>query len=501
MDFNFTEEFQEKDAAILFFYENDTSLGKISDTLDKKTGQAIFKALTTTKFKGKKEQIFVLNCPFGTDLSKIVMVGLGSSSSLDKGTFMKCLANGIKEVNSSCLPSATVIMENVPNPDVMSAYGALASSLACYRFDEYKTTLKTSDIPCLSSVSFLLSKEFVQPALQLSSETLAVANGVHTAKDIISEPSNIIYPESFANRAEELSSLGITVEVLNENDLKSLGLNLISAVGKGSVFPPRLLILKYKGKEDEDIYPLCLIGKGVCFDAGGISLKPARGMGKMKYDLSGACAVLGTIKSLALRKAKVNVVGLLPLAENMPDGGAVKPGDVIKSFSGKTVEIDNTDAEGRLILADAISYGEKMFHPDVIIDIATLTGAITVGLGSLRAGLFCNDSELEQSLFSAGETSGEYLWSFPMDKEYSEHLKSDIADIKNCSDTGEAGSITAAKFLEFFLREDKDTKSKWAHLDIAGVGWLSSDKPLCPKGPRAFGVMLLNQFIKDYYEE
>lgn len=501
MDFNFTEELTAKDAVIIFCYENDTAFGKTADNLDKQTGQAIFKSLNNGKFKGQEGQIFTLNNPFGTEFSQIVLVGLGKKESMNTEVFMSSLAIGIKEVSNAGFSSVSVIMENVERADIMSARGALAVSLATYRFDKYKTCAKNKENGKLAVVSFVLKAEDIESAKQLSVDTLAVAEGVKEAKDIISEPSNVIYPESFTEKAEELSSLGVTVEVLTESDLRSLGLNLIYAVGKGSVYPPRLLILKWKGKSEEDVYPLCLVGKGVCFDSGGISLKPARGMGKMKYDLSGACAVLGAIKALAIRKAKANVVALLPLAENMPDGGAVKPGDVIKSFSGKTVEIDNTDAEGRLILADAIAYGEKTFHPEVIIDIATLTGAITVGLGSLRAGLFCNDTELEKELFAAGESCTEQLWAMPMDQDYFDHLKSDIADITNCSNTGEAGSITAAKFLEFFLREDKEHKTKWAHLDVAGVDWLNSDKPLCPKGPRAFGVMLFDKFIRDNFEK
>ncbi len=496
MDFNFTEKLVAKDAVILFFYEDDTKLGKIADNLDKQTGKAISKSLKTPEFKGQEGKTFILNSPFGTDFSKIILIGLGKAKSCTSETFMKSLAIGIKEASS--FPSVSVVMENVKNPDVMASNGALAASLTTYRFDKYKTTGQKNKKE-LSSVSFILTPEHTDSAKKLSVDTLAVAEGVKEAKDIISEPSNVIYPESFVERAKKLSSLGVKVEVLSENDLQSAGLNMIYAVGKGSVHPPRLLILKWNGKNEKESYPLCLIGKGVCFDAGGISLKPSRGMGKMKYDLSGASAVLGTIKALALRKAKANVVALLPLAENMPDGGAVKPGDIIKSFCGKTVEVDNTDAEGRLILADSIAYAEKTFAPETIIDIATLTGAITVSLGSLRAGLFSNNKNLEKSLLSAGENSTEPLWAFPMDKEYFDHIKSDIADVKNCTDTGEAGSITAAKFLEFFLSEK--SKTKWAHLDVAGVDWLNSDKPLCPKGPRAFGVMLFDKFIRENFEK
>ena len=499
MDFNFTEELTEKDAVILFFYENSNKLGKTAEDLNKKAGQAISKSLDSAFFKGKEGEVFALNTPFGTDFSKIILVGLGDSESVSTEVFMKSLASGIKEVTSSDISSVSVVMENVKRADIMAANGALAVSLATYRFNKYKTVGKSSSE--FSSVSFILTKEESESAKKLSVDTLAVAQGVNEAKDIITEPSNVIYPETFAERALKLTSLGVNVEVLNEDDIKGVGLNLISAVGKGSIYPPRLLILKWKGNVDDDNYPLCLIGKGVCFDAGGISLKPARGMGKMKYDLSGACAVFGAIKALALRKAKANVVALLPLAENMPDGGAVKPGDVIKSFSGKTVEVDNTDAEGRLILADSISYAEKTFNPEVIIDIATLTGAITVGLGSLRAGLFCNDEELATALEKAGKACCEPLWNMPMDKEYFDLIKSDIADVKNCTDTGEAGSITAAKFLEFFLRDDKENKTKWAHLDVAGVDWLNTDKPLCPKGARAFGVMLFDKFVRDNFEK
>jgi leucyl aminopeptidase len=308
-------------------------------------------------------------------------------------------------------------------------------------------------------------------------------------------PPNDLYPESFAAKIKELAEIGVEVEVLGEKQLAKLGMNSMLGVGQGSVRESQLGIMKWNGgKEGED--PVILVGKGVCFDTGGISLKPGPGMEDMRGDMGGAAAVTGTIKALAERKAKVNVVGLIGLVENMPDGNAIRPGDILKSASGQTIEVQNTDAEGRLVLCDVLWYAQEHFKPKAIVDLATLTGAIVISLGHHHAGLFTNSDELSEELTKAGLTEGERVWRLPMGPEYDALLKSKFADMRNIGGRA-AGSITAAQFLKRFVKDGV----KWAHLDIAGAAWLESEKPaLDVSWASGFGPRLLDRWIADNYE-
>ncbi|MBM3515134.1 MAG: leucyl aminopeptidase, partial [Alphaproteobacteria bacterium] len=322
----------------------------------------------------------------------------------------------------------------------------------------------------------------------------ALAAGVAFTRDLVTEPANVIYPEAFVDRCKELKSLGIEMDVLGEKEMKKLGMGALLGVGQGSMRESKLLVLKWDGASDKSLKPLALIGKGVCFDTGGISLKQPGGMWDMKWDMAGAGAVAGAMLTLAKRKAKANVIGFCGLVENMPDAKAQRPGDVVTSMSGQTIEVQNTDAEGRLVLCDVLTYAQQKYQPRAIVDLATLTGAIIQTLSEHYAGMFTNDDDLANRLFKAGQDTGERLWRLPMGEEYDKELKSLIADMKNIGG-GRAGSITAAQFLKRFI---KDTP--WAHLDIAGTVWNEKGTALAAPGATGFGVRLLNRFVQDNYE-
>ena len=323
----------------------------------------------------------------------------------------------------------------------------------------------------------------------------ALEEGTFFARDLVSEPGNILHPDEYAKRLKSLRKNGLKVNIYDKNKFKKMGMNALLGVGQGSVKGSYLVTIEWKGKKNNS-KPLAFIGKGVCFDTGGYSLKPAKFMEDMTYDMAGSAAVVGLMKSLALRKAKINAVGVVGLVENMVSGNAQRPGDIVKSFSGKTIEILNTDAEGRLVLADAITFTEKKFKPKFMIDLATLTGAIIVSLGSEYAGLFSNDDRLSKELIHAGNKVDEKLWRMPLNKNFDKLINSKNADMQNINYVGGAGSTTAAQFLQRFILN----KTPWAHLDIAGMAFSKYGGALNSGGATGYGVRLLNQLIEDYYE-
>ena len=324
----------------------------------------------------------------------------------------------------------------------------------------------------------------------------SIETGVNFARDLVSEPPNVLFPKEYVNRLLKLKKIGIKVTVYNEAKMKKLGMNSLLGVGRGSSKESYLVTLEYYGNKKNRNKLFSFVGKGVCFDTGGISLKPARFMEEMKYDMAGSAVVSGLMQSLALRKAKINVVGVVGLVENMPGGNAQRPGDIVKSYSGKTIEVLNTDAEGRLVLADALTFTEKKFKPKFIIDLATLTGAIIVSLGEEYAGLFSNNDELSEKLYKVGLEVNEKVWRLPLNKNYDKLINSSIADVQNINYSGGAGSITAAQFLQRFILKN----TPWAHLDIAGMAFSKKAANLNPSGATGFGVRLLNQLIDKYYE-
>jgi len=474
----------------------DSTLTDSAKELDEALQGALTRAMKAAKFDGKREQTLALVCPAGTDYSRVLAVGLGAADKLDAiawenigGTIYAGLAGGTDKAATLCLdvPAGSP----VPAEEAAARIG-FGATLRAYRFDKYRTKDKKEDKPVFTKLA--IHTDAHAKAAKEHDRLAAVADGVFLTRDLVSEPANVLGPEEFAAEVKKLEKLGIKVTVLGEKEMKKLGMGSLLSVGNGSVRESQLAVMEWHGGKDKD-EPVAFVGKGVCFDSGGISLKPAASMEDMKWDMGGAGVVTGLMKALAGRKAKVNAVGLIGLVENMPSGSATRPGDVVTSMSGQTIEVINTDAEGRLVLADVLTYAQKTYKPKAIIDLATLTGAIIISLGSEHAGLFSNNDELSAAITEAGAKTGEKVWRFPLNDSYDKQINSDIADMKNTGGR-EAGSITAAQFLQRFIENDVP----WAHLDIAGVTWSKKDSPTVPKGGTAFGVRLLDRLVSDKYE-
>ena len=364
------------------------------------------------------------------------------------------------------------------------------ATLNTYKFDKYKTKKKTKKQ--LNEVK-IISNNASKLKNKLKNKN-SVAEGIFLARDLVNEPSNVLNPEAYAKRIKELSKFGLKIEILNEAKMKRLGMWSLLGVGRGSQYESQLVIIRWEGNKSKKTKPLCFVGKGVCFDSGGISLKPGNKMEEMIGDMGGSAAVVGLMKTLALRKAKVNVIGVVGLVENMPDGTAQKPGDIVKSMSGQTIEIQNTDAEGRLVLADALWYAQDKYKPEIMIDLATLTGAIVMSLGNKMAGIFSNNDDLSDKLLEAGRVSGDNVWRLPLSESYDKMINSQFADMKNIG-MGGAGSITAAQFLKRFVN-----KVPWVHIDIAGTATGMEKSSINTSWASGFGVNLLDTLISKFYE-
>ena len=360
--------------------------------------------------------------------------------------------------------------------------------LKSYIFEKYKSKKEPRKI----SVNIIGENK---PSKKDQIKFRAIEEGTFFARDLVSEPGNILHPDEYAKRLSLLKKNGLKINILDEKKLKKLGMNTLLGVGQGSIRGSYLVTMEWKGLKSNS-KPLAFVGKGVCFDTGGISLKPAKFMEDMTYDMAGSATVVGLMKSLAIRKAKINAIGVVGLVENMPGGNAQRPGDIVKSYSGKTVEILNTDAEGRLVLADALTYTEEKYKPKFIVDLATLTGAIIVSLGSEYAGLFSNDDKLSNQLIDVGEKTDEKVWRMPLNKNFDKLIDSKNADMQNINYVGGAGSTTAAQFLQRFILN----KTPWAHLDIAGMAFSKYGGALNSGGATGYGVRLLNKLVEDYYE-
>ena len=371
----------------------------------------------------------------------------------------------------------------------LSAYFLHGLKLKSYEFSIYKSKKDNK----LISINVISNKNKI--SIKQQTRFKALEEGTFFARDLVSEPGNILHPDEYAKRISKLKKDGLKINIYDEKKLKKLGMNALLGVGQGSIRGSYLVTMEWNGLKNNS-KPVAFVGKGVCFDTGGISLKPAKFMEDMTYDMAGSATVVGLMKNLALRKAKVNAVGVVGLVENMPGGNAQRPGDIVKSYSGKTIEILNTDAEGRLVLADALTFTEKKFKPKFMIDLATLTGAIIVSLGSEYAGLFSNDDKLSKQLLEVGEKVDEKLWRMPLHKNFDKLIDSKNADMQNINYVGGAGSTTAAQFLQRFILN----KTPWAHLDIAGMAFSKYGGALNSGGATGFGVRLLNQLIEDHYE-
>ena len=468
--------------------------------LNKKINRGLSRAIKASRFQGKTGQSLAVVTPAGTRLDRLLIVGLGKAKDVNEQSLCKLGGRIYASLAASGSKAATILVDPLEgstlNPARMAAAIAEGAQLRSYRFDKYHTKSENDSKPTLTTLT-LRCRGSAKAKAEFRARD-KIVQGVFMTRDLVTEPPNVIYPDSLAKRCKELTKLGVKVEVLGEPQMRRLGMGALLGVGQGSIRESRLVVMRWNGKRGAKAKkdkPVCFVGKGITFDTGGISLKPSGGMEEMKYDMGGSGVVIGLMKALAGRKAKVNAVGVIALAENMPGSNAQRPSDVVTSMSGQTIEVLNTDAEGRLVLADALHYANTRFKPQFIVDLATLTGAIIVALGSEYAGLFSNNDKLSERLSDAGEEVGELVWRLPQGEVFDKMLKSDIADMKNISGGRGAGSITAAQFLGRFVG-----KTPWAHLDIAGVTWTKSDKPLSPKGATAFGVRLLNRLVADYYE-
>ena len=475
------------------------TLGATGRGLDEQTGGALSRALAAGRFKGKQGTSTTIVAPHGLDVDAVILVGLGKPEKID-GRGLRALGGSVvRKMNAAGAKAGAVAVDAVESasvaPPAMAAEIALGARLGSYSFDKYHTKKKDEDKKSLGELTVMLDEPAAaEDAFEANAN---LADGVFAARDLVSEPSNVKYPKTISEDIEALTDDGIEVELLDRDKMASLGMGSLLGVAQGSDHEPYLAVMRWNGApEGADQQPVAFIGKGVTFDTGGISIKPSQGMEEMKYDMAGSAAVFGLMKCLAGRKARVNAIGMVGLVENMPDGKAQRPGDVVTSMSGQTIEVINTDAEGRLVLADVLWYAQATYKPRFMVDLATLTGAIIVSLGTYHAGLFSNDDELSERLIAAGKESGEEVWRMPLGDRYNKDIDSAIADMKNVGKGREAGSVAGAVFLERFVNG-----VPWAHLDIAGMAWMKgSHDPTVPKGASGFGVRLLDQLVRAHYE-
>ena len=461
---------------------------KISDfegIFDSKLSQTLVEFINNSK-REKKDNISSINLEFD---KKIVLITLEEKNSqlqaekLGAKFYDFCISNKINEI--TIFGTKNSLAKNKLDL-VKFVHGA---ELKSYEFNVYKTKKNIKNI----TLNILEANNFINKNYKKKLDS--ILNGVNLTKDLVSEPGNVLHPDEYAKRILKLKKIGLKINIYDEKKLKKLGMNALLGVGQGSIRGSYLVTIEWNGNKSKS-KPLAFIGKGVCFDTGGYSLKPARFMEDMTYDMAGSAAVVGLMKTLALRKAKINAVGVVGLVENMVSGNAQRPGDIVKSYSGKTIEVLNTDAEGRLVLADALTFTEKKFKPKFMVDLATLTGAIIVSLGSEYAGLFSNDDKLSEQLIDAGERVDEKLWRMPLHKNFDKLINSKNADMQNINYVGGAGSTTAAQFLQRFVIN----KTPWAHLDIAGMAFSKYAGALNSGGATGYGVRLLNKFIEENYE-
>ena len=464
---------------------------------DKASGGALTRALKFARFKGQPGQMVEVLAPAGIAASRLLLVGLGKPEALDEKaletigaqvTARLLLAGETKASFEIDAPKGAKVKKGE-----IAAHLAFGAKLRSYAFNQYRTKNLDEYEQKLAAITLLTPD--VAAAKAAYAGLGAVADGIFLARDLVNEPPNILYPEEFARRAKaRLAKLGVKVEVLGEAEMKRQGFGALLGVGQGSARDSQLVVMQWNGAKKGK--PVAFVGKGVCFDSGGLSLKPGGSMMGMKGDMGSSAAVTGLMLALATRKAKVNAVGVIGLVENMPGPDALRPDDVLKSLSGQTIEVLNTDAEGRLVLADALTYTQRRFAPKFVIDLATLTGAIVATLGFEHAGVFSNDDDLTGRLLSAGRYTGERVWQLPLDPFYDKMIKSKIADMKNIGGAN-SGAITAAQFLKRFI----DKGQAWAHLDIAGVAWQDGEqKPMIPSWGTGWGVRLLNRLIIEHYE-
>ena len=479
---NFNSKFNSKASNIGFFISNDLKF-KPGTSIPQSTISKI-NSFLKKKSKDNKKQIFSFDL---SESQKCFLILIKKNLNIyeinNLGASLKNYIKTDKTIKNIC------ILGNSFSEEIISEF-AYGFELKSYTFNKYKS--KKDDFVQSIDFSVKNSSSFKLKYKNFSS----IKEGVFLARDLVSEPPNVLNPKKYTEEIKKLKKFGLKVEVLNEKQMKKLGMHSLLGVGQGSENESFMVVIKWNGAEQKFGKPLAFVGKGVCFDTGGISLKPARFMEEMKYDMGGSAVVVGLMKCLAKRKAKVNAIGVVGLVENMPDGNAQRPGDIVKSYSGKTIEVLNTDAEGRLVLADALTYTEKKFNPKFIIDLATLTGAIIMALGEEYAGLFSNNDKISNELHEIGNQINEKVWRLPLHKNYDKLMNSAYADVQNINYAGGAGSITAAQFLQRFIIKN----TPWAHLDIAGMAFSKKAASLNSGGATGFGVRLLNDLVMKNYE-
>jgi leucyl aminopeptidase len=479
---------------LVLFCEEGLKFGSLARQAMGPAEDLVRRAAAADRFKGKNGSALDLVAPSGLDVQRLVVVGVGKARDLKAQDFVKL--GGVAMGKLPAAVSEATLIADLPGgafkPE-RAADLALGVQLRTYEFDRYKTKRKEKEEKS-AKVRVKIAVARVTAAESAFAPRAAVATGVAIARDLVNEPANVLYPEEFARRAGGLKKLGVVVDVLDVKEMKKLGMHALLGVGQGSEHESRAVIMRWNGgKRGAD--PIAFVGKGVCFDTGGISIKPAANMEDMKGDMAGAACVVGLMHALAARKAKVNAVGAIGLVENMPDGKAQRPGDIVTSMSGQTIEIINTDAEGRLVLSDLLHYVSKRFKPKFMIDLATLTGAIIVALGQEYAGLFANDERLAERLIKVGGEIGERVWRMPLGPEYDKMIDSKVADMKNTGGRW-GGAITAAQLLQRFV-----DKTAWAHLDIAGTAMGSPQSDINRSWGSGFGVRLLDRLVAEYYEK
>ncbi|NEU95204.1 leucyl aminopeptidase [Bradyrhizobium uaiense] len=478
---------------LVAFCDEQLKLGAATRKALGAAAETVKRAAAANQFKGKSGAALDILAPEGIKVDRLIVIGTGKVTDLKEKDFLKFGGVLAGKLNAGS-GSMTVIAEL---PDAAMGAGQAAAiatgiRLRAYKFDRYKTKKKDGENGAVRA-DVSIAVDDVAAANKAFAPESSIVDGVNLARELVNEPPNVLYPEEFARRASQLRKLGVTVEVLDVKAMTKLGMGALLGVGQGSARPSRTVIMRWNGGKKSEA-PVGFVGKGVCFDTGGISIKSAGGMEDMKGDMGGAACVVGLMHALAARKARVNAVGAIGLVENMPDGNAQRPGDIVTSMSGQTIEIINTDAEGRLVLADVLWYVAKKFKPKFMVDLATLTGAIMVALGTDHAGLFSNNDELAERLAKVGLETGEKVWRMPLGPEYDKQIDSQFADMKNTGGRN-GGSITAAQFLQRFV-----DGTPWAHLDIAGTAMGAPKTEINQSWGSGYGVRLLERLVSDYYE-
>jgi leucyl aminopeptidase len=478
------------DALVVPIFEDENlNEGQLKE-LNERTGGTIASLIERREFRGKSNELAYIHSISGLKSQRLLLIGLGKEEKFNSNRLRETSGTVARYLKGKRVRSVALVMPNKMDPETAALNLTEGLLLGLFESDTYKT--KEQDSPLFSEF-LIVGEAQAQSAMERGAERGKITGeSVNFARELINEPSSDLTPKDMAERARVMASkTGLAVEILGEDQMRQLSMGSLLGVSKGSAEEACLIVLKYEHPDAGDQETVALVGKGITFDSGGISIKPSEGMEKMKYDMAGAAAVMGAMRAIGLLKPKARVVGVMACSENMPSGTAIKPGDVLRSMSGKTIEVINTDAEGRLVLADAITYAKQKLDAKRVVDIATLTGACTIALGNVYAGLLGNDDQMLEELKSAGQKSGERLWQLPLDEEYGEQLRSDIADLKNTGGRP-AGTITGAYFIKEFAGD-----TPWAHLDIASTAWNGEKKPYLCKGPTGMGVRTFVNWILD----